>query len=119
RQADWAALFRTQPGKELVQTLLGAVLAPEPDRSSAEQVADHDAVGVPLADGDFVDADDPGSRCPRPTKLRPQVLHLQGLAGLPIETQFAGYLAAGRGATASADVEGEAFGVEGVGGQPG
>src|SRR5262249_39342560 len=98
---------------------LRAVLTTEPDRPSADQVADHDAVGVPLANSDFVDADDRGSRCPHATELLAHVLHLQALDGLPIEAQLASHIAAGRGPTAPARVKGKAFGVEGVVGHPG
>jgi hypothetical protein len=59
---DLAALFEPQPGIELRHAGLGAVLAAEPDRPLADEVADHDAVAVTPADGDFVDADRPGPR---------------------------------------------------------
>ena len=71
RQADFAAFLGAEPGEELVQARLGAVLAAEPDGPAADQVADHDAVAVPLADGDLVDADRPGGGVPGPAELLP------------------------------------------------
>jgi hypothetical protein len=39
-----------------------AVLTAKPDRPATQQVADHDPVGVTLADRDFVNADQTGGR---------------------------------------------------------
>ena len=118
RQADFAAFLRAEPGEELVQARLGAVLAAEPDGPAPFQVADHDAVLVSLGDGDLVDADDPGSRAARPAELLPHVLLVQFLDGVPIEEQFLGHLLDGGLAAASADEEGEPLGVQRVVGQP-
>src|SRR5512144_1859917 len=76
-QADLPAFLRAEPGKELVQARLGAVLASEPDRSPPLQVADDDAVAVALGDGDLVDANDPGGGVARPAELFPHVLLVQ------------------------------------------
>ena len=57
RQANALGLLRAQPVVELRHARLRAVLAAEPDRAPANQVAHHDAVGVALADRDLVDAD--------------------------------------------------------------
>ena len=59
RRAGCAPLLRAQRGKEVVQVRFGASLAADPDRPPAIEVADHDAVVVPLADGDLVHADRP------------------------------------------------------------
>ena len=67
RQFDVAGLGLANPLEEEIEVCLPAAVATHPDRAAAIQVADHDAVVVPLADGDFVDADntrcgDPGLR---------------------------------------------------------
>jgi hypothetical protein len=57
RQANRLGLLRPQGVVELKHAGLGSVDAAKPDRPFADQVADDDAVGMPLADRDFVDAD--------------------------------------------------------------
>ena len=52
RQTDATALLLTQPGVELAHAFRGAVLTTEPDRPAANQVADHDAVGMAFPDGE-------------------------------------------------------------------
>src|SRR5215467_2436921 len=47
---DFTALFRAQPIVESRHAGLGTIRAAVPDRSFANQVADHDAIAVPLAD---------------------------------------------------------------------
>src|SRR5262245_25278905 len=118
READFPALFGAEPGIELVQALLGAVRAAEPDWPAADQVADHDPVGVALADADLVDADDRGGGVAGAAQLLVHVLFVQVLDGLPVQAQLAGHIPEGRCPTAPPDEEGEAFGVEGVVGQP-
>ena len=117
-QADLPAFLRAEPGKELVHACFGAVLAPEPDRPTADQVAHDDPVTVPPADGDLVDADD--RRCGRPgtTELLSHVFHLQGLDRLPVQAEFASYILNSRGPTAPPHVEGKALGVKRIVGQP-
>ena len=43
---------------------------------------------VPLADGDFVDADHAGRRRAGPTQLFPHVLFFEFFDGMPVEVQF-------------------------------
>ena len=112
--ADLAAFLGAEPGEELVQARLGAVLAAEPDRASPLQVADHDAVAVPLADGDLVDADDPRRGATRPAELLPHVLLVQLLDGVPVEVQFLGDRLDGALPAPPPDIEGEPPGVERV-----
>src|ERR1700690_2050628 len=64
RQADFAAVLRAQPGEELVEARFGAIVATKPDGPAPLQVADHDAILVPLGNGDLVDADDLGAGVP-------------------------------------------------------
>ena len=56
-EPDFAALLAPQPVVERRHAGLGAIRAAEPDRPLANEVADHDAVAVALADRDLVDAD--------------------------------------------------------------
>jgi hypothetical protein len=119
READFTAFSRPQPRKEQVHALLGAVVTAEPDRPSAQQIADHNPIRVSLADGDLIDADDAGRRRARTPQLLAHVLHFKGLDRLPVEMEFAGHIANGRAAAAAADIEGKAFGVERVVRQPG
>src|SRR5512142_2768613 len=118
-QADSPAFPRPQPLVEEVHALLGPIRATEPDRPTADQIAHDDAVVVPLADGDLVDADHLRAGCPGPSELLAHVLHCQRLDRLPIEAEFASHIPDRRGPTAPAHVEGEPPGVEGVVRQPG
>ena len=83
----------------------------------ANQVAHHDAIGVPLADRDLVDADHLGSRCARFRKLPRHVLLLQRLDRVPVEVQLLGNVLDRRGPAAPAHVMGKTLGVERVVGQ--
>src|SRR6266566_94198 len=75
---------RPQPSEERVQARLGAIRAPEPDRPLPDEIGHHDAIGVPLSEGDLVEPDDPGSRRPSPSQLLAHVLLLQRLDGVPV-----------------------------------
>jgi hypothetical protein len=83
--ADLPAFLGAEPGEELVQARLGTVLAAEPDRSPPLQVADDDAVAVPLADGDLVDADEPWRGAPGPAELFLHVLLVEVLDRMPVQ----------------------------------
>jgi hypothetical protein len=85
---------------------------------AALQVADHDAVLMPLGDGDLVDADHSRCRVGRPPELLPPVRLVQFLDGMPIEKQFLGNLLDRCRAAAPAHEEGETFGVRGIVGKP-
>jgi hypothetical protein len=116
--ADFARFYRAQPGVERVHALLGAVFAAEPDRPTADQVADDNSVAVPLADGDLVDADGPGGGRAGAAELLPHVLLVQVFDRVPVEVQFLGHLLDGGGSAAPAHEEGKALGVQRVVGQP-
>ncbi len=90
-QPDSPALLRPEPGEELVQTVLGTVLAAKPDGTSPFEVANHDPIAVMLADGDLVDADDTRGRATSPAELLSHVLLVQFLDGMPIKVQLLGY----------------------------
>ena len=83
-----------------------------------QQIAHYDAVGVPLADRDFVDAYDFRRRRPEPPQLLLHVLHLEGLDRLPVQVRFPGDRLDGSVPAAPPHVEGEPLGEEGTVGQP-
>lgn len=58
-ELDACRLFGTQRGKEEVHVGFGAALAADPDWPPSIEVADDDAVVVPLPDGNLVHADRP------------------------------------------------------------
>ncbi len=117
RQADAARLLLAQPVVELRHTRLGPVLAAEPDRPSADQVAHHDSIGMAPADGDLVDAYGLRPRRASLGQLRRHVLLLQGLHRAPVEVEFQGQVLDRRRAAASPHVVGKALGIERVVGQ--
>jgi hypothetical protein len=82
----------SQPRIELAHACLAAVLAPEPHRPAPHEIAEHDAVGVALADRALVTADRLGSRCARQDLLRTQVLQVLLLDAVPVQVQFLGHL---------------------------
>jgi hypothetical protein len=115
---EFARFFGAKPGKELVHARLGAILAAEPNGPAADQVADHDAVAVPFADGDFVDADSPGRRLAGAAKLLVHVLLVQLLDRVPIQEQVLRHRLDRRVPAASSHEDGETLGVERIVGQP-
>jgi hypothetical protein len=119
RQTNAPALLVSQPVIELRHARLRAVLATEPDRAVANQIAHHDAVGVALLDRDLVDADRLGARCTRPRELRTQVLLLQVLDRVPVKMQLLGHVLDRRGCAAPAHVVGKALRVMRVVGEEG
>lgn len=117
RQPDALGFPRSQGRVELFHAGFRPVVATEPDRSLADQVADHDAVGVALADRDLVDADHLGSRQPGTPHLLGHVLLVQGLDRLPVELELLGDVADGRLPATPSDVPGKALGVERIVGE--
>ena len=92
-EPDFTALFRAQPIVERRHAGLGTIRAAEPDRSFADQVGDHNAIAVALADRDLVNADRARTRRTGTLKLGPHVLHLQRLDRVPVELEFLGHIA--------------------------
>src|ERR1700675_3120725 len=72
-EPDFAALFEPQPVVERRHAGLGTILAAEPDRPLANEVAEHDAIAVALADRDLVYADRARTRRARTFELGPHV----------------------------------------------
>ena len=56
RQTDAPGLLLPEPFVEPIHARLAPIFAAEPDRAAPLQVADHDAIGVTLADRDLIDA---------------------------------------------------------------
>jgi len=117
RQANATALLVPELLVEHCHALLGSVLAAEPDRAPSNQVAHHNAVGVPLANRDLVDADGLGTRCSRLGQLRLHVLLFQRLDRIPVEVEFLGNILDRARAAAPPHVMRKALGIERVVGQ--
>ena len=117
-QADSAGFRGAEPGIEGIHAGLGAVGAAEPDGPAAEQVTDDDAVRVPGADGEFVDADDLGARAAGSVELLPHVLLVELLDGVPLEEQVLGRVLDGGDPAVASDPEGKAPSVMRVVGDP-
>src|SRR5437879_8336370 len=109
-ELDFAALFEPQPVVERRHAGLGTILAAEPDRPLANQVAHHAAIAVALADRDLVDADRSGTGRARTLELGPHVLFLQRLDRVPVEPELLGDIEDRCLPAAAADIECKAFG---------
>lgn len=112
------ALGRTQPLVELVQARFRAVVAAKPDRPPSFQVADHDSVGMSLADRDLVDSDHLRRRRPCPSHLLAHILRIEVFDRLPVQPGFLSDIFDRHTPAAPSHKEGEALGVERVGRQP-
>jgi len=118
RQTNLAAFLWPQPAVKLVHAGFRAVVAPEPDGATAQQIADHDPVSMPLANRHLVDANDQRTGSSHPPDLLPHVLLVQLLDRLPIQTQFLCHRLDCRVATPPPHVKGEPFGVKRIVRQP-
>ena len=107
-----------EPVVEGVEAGFGAVGSAEPDGSAANEIADDDAVGVPRADGQFVDADDLGAGSADAFELFAHVLLVEFLDGVPVEVEVLGDVCDGGEPAIASDADGEATGVAGVVGEP-
>jgi hypothetical protein len=112
REANARALLLAEPGVELAHARLRAVGAAKPDRPAAQEVADHDPVGVTFADRYLVDADHLRTRRARALELGFHVLHVQRLDRVPVQRQFLRHVLDRRRPTAPAHVVRKALGVE-------
>src|SRR6266581_6634450 len=111
-KANTRSLLLAEPGVELRHAGLGAVHAAKPDRSTPRKIADHDPIGMTLADRNLVDPDGEGTRRARARELRLHVLHLKSLDGVPIQRQFLRDIRDRRLPAAPPDKIGKALGVE-------
>ena len=117
RQADAFGPGFAEPIVELHHARLRPIHTAEPDRSTPNEVTDHDAVGMPFADRDLIDADGLGARRAHAGQLHAHVLLVQFLDRMPVQMQFLGdRLDRGAGA-ASTDVIGEPLRVQRIVGQ--
>src|ERR1035438_10217474 len=91
-----------------------AVPPAEPNRPAPFQIADHDPVGVALADRDLIDPNDLRPRGSYTPDLFAHVVHLQPLDRLPVQVQLRGDVADRATSTAPAHVQGEALRVQRV-----
>src|ERR1039458_2538370 len=105
READSRALLRPKPVIELRHTRLGSILPAKPDWPGTNQVAHHDAVSMPFADRDFVDANRSGARRASTSQLRRYVLLVQLLDRVPVQVQFTGHILHGGTAATAANVK--------------
>ena len=112
RQPNAARLLLAQPIVELLHAGFRAILAAKPDRPASDQVAHHNPIGMPLADGYLVDADGLRPWRADPLQLDPHVLLVQFLDGMPIQMQFLGHVPDRAVSAAPADKPGKPLGVE-------
>src|SRR5215467_1098689 len=85
RQPDTFRASVAQKCEELIHALLGAILAPEPDRAPPLQVAHHNAVGMAFADRDLVITEGLGPMMTSTRDWRTHGLLRERFDGLPIE----------------------------------
>jgi hypothetical protein len=109
----------SQPFIEHIQALFRAILPSKPNGTAPDQVADHDAVRMPLADGDLVDSKNLRRRRPHSPQLFLHVLLVQLLDRSPIQVQLAGDILEGCPPAPSPNEEGKALGVKRIVGYPG
>src|SRR5713101_1469367 len=117
-QANFAGFVAAEPGKEGVHALLGAIFAAKPNGSATDQIADHDAVAVAFADGDFVDANCRGLRLAGTPQLFRHVLLVQLFDRVPIQEQLFGHCFDGTVPATSSHEEGKTFAVKRIVGEP-
>src|ERR1700704_7120887 len=116
-KANTRALLLPKPGVELRHAGFRSVRAAKPDRSTPQKIADHDPIGMTLADRNLVDPDDLRTRRASARELRLHVLHLQRLDGVPIKRQFLRNIRDRRLSATAADKIAKALGVERAVGQ--
>lgn len=112
RQANMLGFMRPQPLIELIHALLRTINATEPNRSSLFQITDYNLVGVPFAQGYFVDSNNLRSHGRGPSELLLHLLFLKFLDRFPVQMKFFGHISNRRTAAAFAYIEGEPFGIK-------
>ena len=119
RQFNAQALFLSQRIEEQRQTRLRAIRAAKPDRSPPQQIAHHNPIGVPLADGNLINADHLGSGGARPPQLFAHILFLQFFDRSPMQVILAGHILDRRRPAPPPDQPGKTLGVKRIFRQPG
>ena len=117
RQPDAFRLLGAEPIIEGVHAGLRTILSAEPDRPAANQVADHDPVGMPLPDRDFVDPDGLWARRTGTLQLDAHVVLVEFLDRTPVQFQFLGDILDRARPAAAADIPGKPLRIERVVGQ--
>ncbi len=112
RQTNAPRLPLAEPAVEQLHARLRTVRSAEPDRSSANQVAHRDPVGVALSDRDLVDADGLGAGRASLDQLRTHVLLVQLLDRVPIQIEFFGHIFDRADPTAPTDEPGKPLCIE-------
>src|SRR5215468_6613683 len=57
RHPNPQTLLRPEPGIELSHALFRAIFAAKPNRTTTNEIADHNSVAMPFPDGDLINAD--------------------------------------------------------------
>ena len=117
RQAYTRRFPLAQPVVELPHARFRAILPAEPDRTTPDQIAHHNTVGVAPLDRYLVDTDGLRSWLAGLGQLRRHVLLLQRLDGIPVQLQLLGNVLDRPRAAAPPHVVGKALGIEGMVGQ--
>ena len=105
RQASFCAFLRPKPIMELHHARFGSILPAKPDGPATNQVAHHDAVSMPLANCDSVDANRLGARGASTSQLYCHVLLVQLLDRVPVQVQLASHIIYGGTATTPTNVK--------------
>jgi hypothetical protein len=118
RQADFLGFYGAEPGIELIEAGFRTVHAAKPNGPAFEEIADDDAIRVPLAHRDLVDTYDGWVESWGTPELLVHVELVEFLDGVPIEPQLLGHHLHGGIVTASADKESKPLRVIRQRGQP-
>ncbi len=86
-QSNPGSLREAQRGKKAIQIGFGPARPADPDGTPAFQVADHDAIRVPLLDGQFIDANNLRGWLRRLGQPRPHVLGIHVFDRMLVQVQ--------------------------------
>jgi len=103
---DPQALFRAQSSEEEVEVGFCPPAPADPNRATSVEIADDDAILVPLANGDLIASDGPGRRHPRTSHLLGHVELVQVLDRSVVQSFRHRYGLVGHLATERSDVQG-------------
>ncbi len=110
RELDFRGFSRAEPLEEHFQVFLFASVAAKPDGTPPIQVADNDPINMAFADGDFINADGAGSRCPGPIHQHLKILLLQIPDRIPVQTKQTRHMGNRLLPTHPAHIQGKTFG---------
>src|SRR6516225_6520436 len=112
RQPNPRTLLRPEPGVELSYARLRAVRAAKPDRTTSNEIADHNPVAMTFPDGDLINADCLWARRAGTLELGLHILLVERLDRMPVQLQFRRHLLDRRSSTTAADIVRKPFGIE-------